>query len=187
MAFDSARGVTVLFGGYDGSPYGDTWEWNGAVWLLRAATGPSPRSDFAMSYDARRGATVLFGGANEVSVGSADTWEWNGASWSLRAVGGPSSRSGHSMTYDTGRGTTVLFGGNSDPDYFGDTWEMPACYANCDGSTAPPILNANDFQCFLNRYAAGDPTANCDGSTSQPILNANDSQCFLNAYAAGCS
>src|SRR5262249_6696471 len=24
-----------------------------------------------------------------------------------------------------------------------------ACYANCDNSTNPPILNANDFQCFL--------------------------------------
>jgi photosystem II stability/assembly factor-like uncharacterized protein len=62
-----------------------------------------------------------------------------------------------------------------------------ACYANCDNSTSPPILNANDFQCFLNKYAAGDPTANCDGSTNPPVLNANDFQCFLNAYAAGCS
>jgi hypothetical protein len=29
------------------------------------------------------------------------------------------------------------------------------CYANCDGSTVAPILNANDFVCFLTRYAAG--------------------------------
>jgi hypothetical protein len=62
-----------------------------------------------------------------------------------------------------------------------------ACYANCDGSTAPPILNANDFQCFLNRFAAADSYANCDGSTASPVLNANDFQCFLNAFAAGCS
>jgi hypothetical protein len=61
------------------------------------------------------------------------------------------------------------------------------CYANCDGSTSNPILNANDFQCFLNKYAANDPYANCDGSTSNPILNANDFQCFLNKYAAGCT
>jgi hypothetical protein len=61
------------------------------------------------------------------------------------------------------------------------------CYPNCDASTSPPILNANDFQCFLNKYAANDPYANCDGSTNPPILNANDFQCFLNAYAAGCS
>src|SRR5678815_131956 len=26
-------------------------------------------------------------------------------------------------------------------------------YSNCDSSTLPPILNVNDFTCFLNRYA----------------------------------
>ncbi|MFN0134440.1 MAG: immunoglobulin domain-containing protein [Phycisphaerales bacterium] len=63
----------------------------------------------------------------------------------------------------------------------------PSCYANCDGSTATPILNVNDFTCFLNKFAAGDPTANCDGSTSAPTLNVNDFTCFLNAFAAGCT
>jgi hypothetical protein len=29
------------------------------------------------------------------------------------------------------------------------------CYANCDNSTVPPILNVNDFQCFLNKFAVG--------------------------------
>jgi hypothetical protein len=62
-----------------------------------------------------------------------------------------------------------------------------ACYANCDGSTVAPILTANDFQCFLNRFASGDALANCDGSTTVPVLTANDFQCFLNSFAAGCS
>jgi hypothetical protein len=62
----------------------------------------------------------------------------------------------------------------------------PPCPANCDGSTAPPVLNANDFQCFMNKFAAGDPAANCDHSTGIPILNANDFQCFVNQFAAGC-
>jgi hypothetical protein len=61
------------------------------------------------------------------------------------------------------------------------------CYANCDASTVTPILNVNDFQCFLNRFAAADPYANCDGSTIPPTLNVNDFQCFLNKFAAGCS
>lgn len=61
------------------------------------------------------------------------------------------------------------------------------CYANCDGSTVAPALNVNDFQCFLNKFAAGDPFANCDGSTVPPVLNVNDFQCFLNKFAAGCS
>ena len=34
------------------------------------------------------------------------------------------------------------------------------CYANCDGSTGAPLLTANDFQCFLNKYAAGNTYAN---------------------------
>jgi len=63
----------------------------------------------------------------------------------------------------------------------------PSCYANCDGSSTPPVLTANDFQCFLNKFAAADPTANCDGSTAAPILTANDFQCFLNAYSVGCT
>lgn len=62
----------------------------------------------------------------------------------------------------------------------------PCGYANCDGSTLPPVLNVNDFVCFQTRYAAGDAAANCDGSTAAPVLNVNDFLCFLNLYAAGC-
>jgi uncharacterized membrane protein len=61
-----------------------------------------------------------------------------------------------------------------------------ACYANCDGSTQPPILNVADFTCFLQKFAAGDPYANCDGSTQPPVLNVADFTCFLQAFAAGC-
>ena len=61
-----------------------------------------------------------------------------------------------------------------------------SCYANCDGSTTPPVLNVLDFSCFLNRFAAGDPYANCDGSTNPPVLNVLDFACFLNRFAAGC-
>ena len=62
-----------------------------------------------------------------------------------------------------------------------------SCYANCDTSTTPPILNVLDFGCFLNKFAAGDPYANCDGSITPPVLNVLDFSCFLNKFAAGCS
>ncbi len=62
-----------------------------------------------------------------------------------------------------------------------------ACYPNCDNSSSPPILNANDFQCYLNKFGGLDPYANCDGSTTTPILSANDFQCFLNSFASGCT
>jgi hypothetical protein len=61
-----------------------------------------------------------------------------------------------------------------------------SCYANCDGSASVPVLNVNDFTCFLNRFGAGEPYANCDGSTAAPVLNVNDFVCFLGKFAAGC-
>jgi hypothetical protein len=63
----------------------------------------------------------------------------------------------------------------------------PACYANCDGSTAVPILNIADFVCFQQRFAAGDSYANCDGSTAAPVLNIADFVCFQQQFAAGCN
>jgi len=61
------------------------------------------------------------------------------------------------------------------------------CYANCDGSSVPPILNVSDFICFQTKYAAGDSYANCDNSTTPPVLNVSDFICFQTKYAAGCS
>jgi hypothetical protein len=60
------------------------------------------------------------------------------------------------------------------------------CYPNCDGSLTPPVLNVNDFVCFLQKFAAGDPYANCDGSTMEPVLNIIDFTCFLQKFSAGC-
>jgi dienelactone hydrolase len=70
-----------------------------------------------------------------------------------------------------------------------------ACWANCDGSTVPPVLNVNDFTCFINQFAAAQMLphqqqlghyANCDASTVPPVLNVADFTCFINAFAAGC-
>jgi hypothetical protein len=43
-----------------------------------------------------------------------------------------------------------------------------------------------DFNCFLNRFSAGDSYANCDQSTTAPVLNVLDFNCFLNRFSAGC-
>ena len=71
----------------------------------------------------------------------------------------------------------------------------PPCYANCDGSTTPPLANTLDFTCFLQQYSAGmvlpeaqqlTHYANCDGSTTFPEVNTADFTCFLQMYAGGC-
>jgi glucose/arabinose dehydrogenase len=68
----------------------------------------------------------------------------------------------------------------------GQVLKIVACYANCDSSTQPPILNVGDFTCFLQRFAAGEPSANCDLSVTPPVLNVGDFTCFLQRFAAGC-
>jgi hypothetical protein len=60
---------------------------------------------------------------------------------------------------------------------------LSACYANCDCSVQPPILNVNDFICFQSRFAAADPYADCNADAA---LNVNDFICFQTAFAAGC-
>jgi hypothetical protein len=64
---------------------------------------------------------------------------------------------------------------------------LPTCYPNCDQSTLNPVLNVQDFACFLNKFASGDVYANCDNSTTVPYLNVQDFACFLNKFAAGCT
>jgi len=130
MAFDSNRGVAVLFCQDRSGPgcTARTWEWDGQTWTLRATDGPSPRMYAAMAYDSQRDVTVLFGGVNEADVcGSTatnDTWEWDGDDWIVAATEGPSARRSPAMAYDSARGVTVLYGG-SDAAGLGkdETWE----------------------------------------------------------------
>ncbi len=131
-------------------------------------------------------AEVLVNGAPVATM--AEAASWTSASINL------STFTGQTVTlafrFDTGDGAFNTFRG-----WHIDRVRVTAttssctdpCYANCDGSTTTPRLTANDFQCFLNRFAAGESYANCDGSTATPALTANDFQCFMNKYAAGCS
>jgi hypothetical protein len=90
-----------------------------------------------------------------------------------------------------GTSTARVFGGRIHYNFGGS----PACYANCDGSTVEPILNVDDFTCFINEYASAQSLphaqqlahySNCDGSTIAPVLNVDDFTCFINQYAQGC-
>jgi hypothetical protein len=136
MAYDSARGVTVLFGGLAGAAGQATWEWDGHDWMERSASGPPPRDRGAMAYDELRGVTVLFGGS-----GLGDTSEWDGVQWTLRSNTGPSPRFGHAMAYDKSRGVSVLFGGRSGScgpsAVCGDTWEWNGSQWELRATTGP--------------------------------------------------
>ena len=120
LAYDSARGRTVLFGGGSGccNEPNATWEWDGKNWTS-FTTFPSPPSSLGpgMAYDSARGVTVLL--AND-----GTTWEWNGQTWTQRVTAtSPPARVWTAMSYDSVRHVMVVFGGNAGAGtLLGDTW-----------------------------------------------------------------
>src|SRR5262249_6170345 len=112
LAYDAARGVSVMFGGFDGTHDNEAWERDGTTWKRRGPTGirlappttafPSKRFVSAMAYDAARGVSVLFGGYD--GRYDRETWEWDGFTWSQQDDTEFSRPDGHAMAYDRGRG-----------------------------------------------------------------------------------
>jgi hypothetical protein len=124
MAYDSARHVSVLFGGYGGGQWDNQmWEWDGNNWTQQSpATSPSPRVT-DMAYDSFRHRAVLFGGDSE-NVLLNDTWEWDGTNWTqMSPATSPPNRAGDPMAYDSVRHVTILFGGGGNSENLNDTWE----------------------------------------------------------------
>jgi hypothetical protein len=151
-------------------------------------------SDFSILYapqelgcddSARMRVTAILNG---VQVGTNTTTASNPGTWPSQTLSIHVAQGFNSVVvhYDARPPTCQDWG----PIFMADNmWATPApatCYANCDGSTTPPVLNVNDFVCFQSRFAAGDSYANCDGSTAPPVLNVNDFVCFQTRFAAGC-
>jgi hypothetical protein len=139
MAYDSARGKTVLVGGYNGSSVlADAYEWNGTTWST-VTSAPDPIWGHAMAYDSSRGKTVVFGTLSIVM-------EWNGTSWSTSSAVGPGARQFPAMAYDGSHGVTLLFGGYAG-GYKGDTWSW-------NGSAWTQVSSGGSGQPTA-RYGAG--------------------------------
>ena len=129
MAFDSHRGVIVLFGGANtqlGDTYGDTWEYNGQ-WSLRTPPGrPSARSGAAMTYDSVRRVIVMTAGSGPSGM-TRETWEYNGVTWTQRGGVQPPAMTNPRFAFDPDRHCAVLYGGTAQGggDFFA-TWEYRA-------------------------------------------------------------
>jgi hypothetical protein len=148
------------------------------------------------------GRTIV--GANETSISSSHlgqayifepdsgTWSWTYNAQAIQPTS-PNGSGSHDWfgafvaIQDLMAMVAAPFGDVAGTADTGLVYFFGGCYANCDGSTASPLLTTNDFQCFMNAYNAGSSYANCDGSTTSPVLTANDFQCYLNKYSSGCS
>lgn len=116
MAYDAARGVTVMFGGYNGSQgyQDDTWTFDGTTWQAMPVTGarPSPRGRAAMCYDSLRHRVILVAGQQ-----LSDTWLWDGSTWSSGPGG--LTQGERSVAYDSVRDVVVAHDGNLTHEWSG--------------------------------------------------------------------
>ena len=130
VAYDAARGVTVLFGGYDENEIrlNDTWAWDGSQWTeLSPANRPPIRQLHAMAYDPLHEEIVLFGGEDSAPgthCGAiyGDTWLWDGEDWrqgrgirrflyGFRRIDRPGDQSHHLRCQWRGRGYSARIWG----------------------------------------------------------------------------
>jgi hypothetical protein len=124
MAYDAARGKTVLFGGTDDFTYfKDTWTWDGTTWTEQhPAHTPPGSANFGMVYDAAIRRVVAFMGEGL----DANPWTWDGTDWTeVPAATQPDSRELEQFAYDGARKQVVMFGGEvcyDLCDFFRDTW-----------------------------------------------------------------
>jgi hypothetical protein len=196
--FDDGAGPAVYAGGIGLSPNfmqpACIARFTGSGWTFVPGS-PWPWATTLQSHDDGNG-PALYAGAMANSVQGLG--RWNGSSWTAFSGNLAPPATGlvsamRSVDHDgPGPEKPVLYVGGTFTSIGGVSaaniarWSGCGCYANCDGSTASPILAASDFVCFLSTFAAGQSYANCDGSAAVPVLTGNDFVCFLNAYVTGC-
>ncbi|MEM7204823.1 MAG: kelch repeat-containing protein [Planctomycetota bacterium] len=126
MAYDAARGVIVMFGGFDRDPYGysiryqDTWEFDGNDWSPKSSYSvPPARESHQLVYDPDAGVCVLTGGHDGI-MNFGDVWHWDGSDWAAvtpapaptgAQPASPPTRRDHGMVYHAATQEVMVYGG----------------------------------------------------------------------------
>jgi hypothetical protein len=110
--YDEARGVVLVYGGFNGGSLNDLWQYDGVAWSELDAPTPPPNrflSPFAYDHAARE--ATLFGGRTFSGSDFSDTWTWHDGWHERSSFLHPKPRSEHSIfPSPTGAGV-ILFGG----------------------------------------------------------------------------
>jgi trimeric autotransporter adhesin len=196
--FDDGSGPALYVAGIidiaGATPARNIAKWNGSSWTdVAKGVGSDPNDRvWAMAvFNDGSGPALYVAGlfADAGGKPASNIAKWNGSTWST-LDSGVDGEVFALAAFDDGTGPALYVGGwfnnaggLSSP--FLAKWAAcpTACYANCDGSTQPPVLNIDDFVCFQTFFAIGDPYADCDASG---MLNIDDFICFQTAFAIGC-
>jgi len=128
LAYDSNRGVVVLFGGNGAlGNYDNTWEWDGSTktWThISTSSQPFPSHSAGTAYDSDRKVVILFGGYGDSGI-LTDTWEYSSTfKWQKKTpIDSPLDGYFARIVYDPFRKVVVHFGGRDGGGPVSETWE----------------------------------------------------------------
>ncbi|MFO0666094.1 MAG: kelch repeat-containing protein [Polyangiaceae bacterium] len=180
VAFDRARGVTVVFGGQsDSGVTDDTWTWDGATWTALAPQDrPAARMNASLAWDDVRKQLVLFGGQTQTAAVN-DVWRWDGQNWSslidTTASILPAERT-HAVFLPIGKsGNFSLFGGFGAPGVMDDQWVFRTRGGTCKSGSECGSGSCVDGAC-CERQACGtcETCGGNDRGICESIRNAED-------------
>jgi Galactose oxidase, central domain len=133
--YDAVDDIMIVFGGFNGSPFGDLWVLNHAggvsgspAWVKLNPTGttPSARYDHTAVYDATNNRMIIYGGHTKNMADITETWVLANAnglggapSWTETSSNGP-QRELHSAVYAPATNKMIIFGGEVPKDVNGN-------------------------------------------------------------------
>jgi hypothetical protein len=132
MAYDSADGYVVLFGGTNNDAStnrtNDTWTFHAGNWTKASpASSPPARREAMMANDPPDNGVLLFGGFSTTDLN--DTWVFSKGNWTQRSISAPSPRSHGGLAYSPFYRTDILIGGLGPlipSGYTNETWAYQA-------------------------------------------------------------
>jgi hypothetical protein len=127
MAYDSARGMTVLFGGSFGAArLNDAWTWDGTNWMQQPVAARTARGWTQLAYDASTKELVGYVYDTSANQPAEYTIVWDGTKWTDRSgAQDPTPRAEVRMTYSPETNQVVLYGPTSETwTWNGKTWSV---------------------------------------------------------------
>ena len=112
MAYDPARGITVLFGGSMGAArLNDTWTWDGINWTQQPVAAPTAQGWTQLAYDAATRNLVGYVYDTAAAQPAEFTIAWDGTRWTDRTgATDPTPRAEVRLAYDPDTTQVVLYG-----------------------------------------------------------------------------
>lgn len=167
MAYDSANGVVILFGGMDGSRrFKDTWAYDFQTdsWTeMQPEVSPPAQYGHSMAYDTKSSRTVLF------SPETSETWTYDYClnKWIQKLPGySPFPRRYQTSVYDEKNHRVLLFGGHPESysygPFYNDLWAYESNQFQSNGTYTSNQIDTRG-SAYFGRLAFN---ASCPPNTS---------------------